>query len=109
MRKGIKWAIVWILVILVVFCASFVLTVKLYIEPAYEYISKDRVESYIADLNQQIADREEQIEELEAELEKYRSGTIEGDDAAIGEDAAQADVQDGALPGADANSTKENQ
>jgi len=71
MKKGLRWAFVFALIVLVAFCAAFMISIKLYIEPAYDYLSKEKIEQQISDLKQQIADKDRQIASLTEELDRY--------------------------------------
>ena len=71
--KGFVWAFVWIFGIVVVFCAAFLVTIKFYIEPAYDYLYQENVEARIVQLHEEIAERDRKIASIESELEMYKA------------------------------------
>lgn len=79
MKKGVLWGVFWAAVLIVAFCAAFMLSIKLYIEPAYDYMTKENIEQQISDLKQQITDKDKKITELQDELDIYvnKYGEIE--------------------------------
>ncbi len=72
----------WLIIVVAVFFAAFFLSVKLYIEPSYDYISKNGIDRQISEMKEQIAADEQRITELEDELERYENlyGKLESGD-----------------------------
>lgn len=72
----------WLIIVVAVFFAAFFLSVKLYIEPSYDYISKNGIDRQIAEMKETIAADEQRIAELEDELDRYVNtyGRLEGNE-----------------------------
>jgi hypothetical protein len=71
MKKSVIRLIFWIVVVVIVFFAAFFLSIKLYIEPSYQYISENGIDRQISEMKEQIAADEQRIAELEDELDRY--------------------------------------
>ena len=71
MKKGVARFIMWVVIVVAVFFAAFFLSVKLYIEPSYTYISRNSIDRQIEKLEDQITEDEQRIAELEDELDRY--------------------------------------
>ncbi|MBQ3378710.1 MAG: hypothetical protein IJG50_02470 [Clostridia bacterium] len=82
MKRGAARFIMWLIIVVAVFFAAFFLSVKLYIEPSYDYISKNGIDRQIAEMKETIAADEQRIAELEDELDRYVNtyGRLEGNE-----------------------------
>lgn len=74
-QKGMgtgKLILIGLFILIIAFCAAFLLTLKFVIEPAYTYVKTENVQQYINELKQEITQKDQQIINLENELEIYK-------------------------------------
>ena len=73
-KKGtLKSILLGAFILIIAFCAAFLLTLKFVIEPAYTYVKTENVQTYIAKLEQEITQKNQEIENLQTELDIYKS------------------------------------
>ncbi|MGI6030731.1 MAG: hypothetical protein ACOX7F_04420 [Eubacteriales bacterium] len=64
-----KYIIAGIAAIIIFFCVSYLLTLKLLVEPRYQYLTEEGVTARIEEMQQEIADLNHQIQQLNEQLE----------------------------------------
>lgn len=62
----VKKVILAMAVVVIFFCVSYMATLKLVVEPRYQYLTEEGVVEEIAELKSEIARLNQQIQELEA-------------------------------------------